>query len=542
MVTAKERRWAIWFAIALLAITTIPYLIGFQRQGPDWRFSGFVFGTDDGNSYIAKMLRGASGDWLFRTPYTSDPQVGFLVFLPYILLGKLSAPPGQHDQLVVLFHIFRWVAALLMVLATYDFAALFLTDVRMRRWATALAVAGGGLGWLSAVGLSSLWGSRIPLEFYSPETFGFLSFYGLPHLALGRALLLWGLAGYLRAKTIRQAVRPGLCWLLLGFMQPLTIVTGWVVIAVHQGYLLVRSFIGWKESREQTTEEATDATQPVQVTSWWDQARRALVIGLISCPMVLYTAFSFLTDPYLQGWGKQNIILSPPLGDYLLAFGIFLPLAAFGAGKLFQRNAMWASLLIGWVLVFPFLAYIPYNLQRRLPEGVWVALVVLSTSGVWFFRDRWKRIIFYLLPLSFAPALFLILGGGLAAWTPLPPVFQPVTDVDAYQFMKANAPKDAAVLAAFQTSNELPAWAPVRVITGHGPESVRAEEITPRIRQFFQASERDEERLAFLQELGIRYVFYGPQERRLGSRDPGLSPFLKPVFENGGTRVYEVIP
>jgi hypothetical protein len=91
MVKPQEKRWVLIFAIIVMGITSIPYLYGFFRQGSDWYFTGFVFGVEDGNSYIAKMLSGSFGDWLFKTPYTNFQQVGFLAFLPYILLGKISS-------------------------------------------------------------------------------------------------------------------------------------------------------------------------------------------------------------------------------------------------------------------------------------------------------------------------------------------------------------------------------------------------------------------------------------------------------------------
>jgi len=81
-----------------MGVTMLPYLLGYASQGDAWRFTGFVFGVEDGNSYIAKMLSGSAGAWLFRTPYTPEAQRGVLAFLPYILLGKLASPPGLHEQ------------------------------------------------------------------------------------------------------------------------------------------------------------------------------------------------------------------------------------------------------------------------------------------------------------------------------------------------------------------------------------------------------------------------------------------------------------
>jgi hypothetical protein len=123
--THIERRWVWIYAVLVMLVTAIPYFLGYASQGEGWRFSGFVFGVEDGNSYIAKMLSGAAGNWLFRTPYTTEPQRGVLAFLPYLLLGKLASHPALHEQLVALFHLFRILAGMLEILATYQFLAFF---------------------------------------------------------------------------------------------------------------------------------------------------------------------------------------------------------------------------------------------------------------------------------------------------------------------------------------------------------------------------------------------------------------------------------
>ena len=199
MIDKEDRRWLIITSLVFLVITSLPYLLGYFRQGDDWRFTGFVFGVEDGNSYIAKMLSGAYGSWLFRSPYTSMPQSGVLAFLPYILTGKLASNPEIHDQLVVLFQIFRILAGALLAFAVFQFAELFLPDRKSRRLATAIILFGGGLGWLGWLSFPSAWTGRLPLEVYSPEAFGFLAFLGLPHLSAARAFLLLGFTAFLRS-------------------------------------------------------------------------------------------------------------------------------------------------------------------------------------------------------------------------------------------------------------------------------------------------------------------------------------------------------
>ena len=203
--TNAERRWVFYFAVLVLLLTLLPYLIGFAVQGPDYRFTGFLIGVEDGNSYIAKMLAGSDGAWLFRTPYTPSPQQGVVMFLPYLLLGKLASSPGLHLQLVALYHLFRLAAGFLMIQASYDFLAFFVQDIRLRRFGLALVILGGGLGWILVLIGKDWWLGSLPLDFYSPETFGFLGLFGVPHLALARALLLWALLAY-RAYGIAETI------------------------------------------------------------------------------------------------------------------------------------------------------------------------------------------------------------------------------------------------------------------------------------------------------------------------------------------------
>lgn len=553
----EERCWTLGFAALVMAATCLPYLAGYARAGDDWMFSGFVFGVEDGNSYIAKMASGAAGAWLFRTPYTIAPQRGVLAFLPYLLLGKLAAPPAQHVQLVVLFHLFRLGAGVLAILATDDFLAFFLRDGRPRRWALALATLGGGLGWILVLAGQGSWLGSLPLEFYSPETFGFLGLYGLPHLALARATLLWGLLAYLRAARAarrapgqglrwRAAVKIGLLWLLVALSQPLSAVVFGVVIGL---YLLAAGV--WNAARTLWARKAP----PGGVRSWrgnWLRGwigclRLASASALIPAPFILYNFLTFQLDPFLRAWTGQNRILSPHPLHYLLAYGLLLPFAANGARRLMRRP--WeGAVLVAWVLALPALAYLPFNLQRRLPEGTWVALVVLAAAGSKRSRGLGdRRPAAPALPLAavqalaFPSTLLLLAGGVLAAWRPAQPVFRPAQEVAAFQSLQEQADPGEAVLSAYETGNALPAWAPLRVVIGHGPESAGLAGLQPRVADFYRAGTSNSERLAFLRAVDAAYVFWGPAERALGDWDPGQADYLAPLDLPGPYQVYRAI-
>ena len=543
MVGRGERKWIWGFGLLLMLLTSLPYLIGYAVQGEDWVFTGFVFGVEDGNSYLAKMLAGSTGDWLFRTPYSAFPQRGVPALFAYLLLGKLTAAPAQQVQMVALFHLFRFVAGLLMCFASYDFIALFVKRLDLRRWGTALAVAGGGLGWLLLLtGWGDSW-SDMPLEIYSPETFGFLMVFGLPHLALGRAALLWGLVAYLRTTPTavdrsapgwywsRQGALVGLWWLLLSFMQPMSVVIAWAVVGVHVGLLAA---LLWWQGRQMP---AADWGQ------WWSWLRRAVTAGIVSAPLVLYTVVAFASDPFAQAWTAQNILPSPAVFQYLLAYGVLLPFVWFGARRLLAADQWRGVLLVGWLVILPILVYAPVSVQRRLAEGSWPVILAMAGVGLADLSQRrslWRWARPWLFVVLFPMTVFLLLGGVLAAARPAEPLFRPTAEVAFFEQVRAVVAEDALILTSYETGNALPVWVPARVLIGHGPESIGLEELQPRVAAFYTASTPDAERQALLTEFEIEYVYFGLHEAALGDWQPDQSDYLTLVLQQAEYTLYRV--
>ncbi len=519
--TREERRWCLIFGLGVALATTLPYLWAFYRQGDAWRFSGFLFGVEDGNSYLAKMLQGSYGAWLFRTAYTTAPQKGILAFLPYLLLGKLTAGPALHEQLIALYHGARFLAIPWAVWATYSFSSRFLSTVGWRRWATVLATVGGGLGWiLVALGKGAALGG-LPLEFYSPESFGFLAYLGLPHLVAGRALLLSGLGWYLDAcKKARSPLWAGGSFLLLGFFQPLAVVSAWVVMLAHSGLAIASARgIGREAAR--------------------DTLRAGAGAAAASSPVVIYYAWVSFADPFVRAWNAQNIIRSPQPFHYLLAYGLMAAFAVLGVLRL-KHGETW-RLPTGWLLALPLLAYAPMNLQRRLPDGVWVAIVVLAAAGLETFRSRPARRMGLVVAAVTVPSCLILLAGAFrTADAPSAPAFIPSASAEAYEAVLSLAHPGDVVMASFETGNVLPAWAPVRVPMGHGPESVGLVQARTDVETFYAKGTSDSARQSLLAKYQIRFVLQGPSERALGAWDATSASYLTPVFASSGIRIFSV--
>jgi hypothetical protein len=530
-ISRREWRFVWLFALVLVVLTTLPYLLAVSSQGDGWRFSGFLFGVEDGYSYLGKMRLGARGLWDFYLFYTPEQHAAApLIFLPYMLPGQIvgllvdADSPALMPALALTFHILRIVFDVLLVLVLYRFIAAFVRPPAVRRAALMLATLGGGLGWLLALS-----GSGNPPEFYIPEAFSFLIMLGLPHLALARAALLGGLLLLFRAyegdRTTRHVLLAAGCWWLVGLAVPFYLGIVYMILGVW-GLAL------WAIQRR----------FPLRL------ARVAIPAALLMLPLFVYYAVVFSTNAAFALWSAQNRLPAPPPVDYLLAYGVVGLPALFGLRVALARARHDArfALLVGWVPAGLLLVYLPLNVQRRLGEAVFVPLVILAVLGVWTLARGWalrwrnrsavRRFWRYALPLlvlaSFSSAI-LWLGSLSAAGQARLPLFRPVAEVAAFDWLNANAPADAVVLTSVSSGNALPAFTNLRPVMGHGPETLDWPTKTEQVQRFFGGEMDAAERAALIARYNVAYILSEGDDA-----NPPWADGLALVYEGNGYRVY----
>ncbi|MCL4237315.1 MAG: hypothetical protein KJ047_03610 [Anaerolineae bacterium] len=560
---AEWRRVAL-FAVAVMLVTAIPYIIGALAAGAGWTFGGFVFGADDGYSYLAKMRLGARGDWLFTLRYTHEPHGGALLLLHYLLLGKLAAlfvsphSASLPAALIIAFHAARIACGFALILVTYRFIAVFLRGPATRMLALVLIALGGGLGWPLALAGRGDWLGSLPVDFYVPEGYSFLILFGLPHLALARAALLGGLLLLLRASAPpsptlppqggkgeslqehsprlregrgwgmggaagpRWALGAGLCWVVVGLCVPF-------YLAVIYAVLGAWGLAAWGRTRRFP----------------WALFWPATVAALVTLPPLASSAAAFLGSDVLGTWSAQNRLPSPHPLHYVLGYVALAIPAALGWRWAWRRGGLPHLLLTAWVIAAPVLAYLPVNVQRRLLEGAIVPLGILAAAGLRlaFPRKRaYRRARAALLALTLPAAVLLWLGATFTVLTPERPLFQPDAELRAMDALNRVAPRDAVVLSLKETGNVLPAWTDLKAYVGHGPETVDAERKEAIAQQFFAgaldvAAQRD--LLAV-----VDYVFVGQLEMAgAGDALPAWAdalPLALPPEQTAPVRIYEV--
>jgi hypothetical protein len=546
LISSREYRFVLLVGVVALAVTTIPYSIGAALAAEGRVFGGFVYALQDCYSYLAKMRQGAEGAWLFHIAYTPESHVGTLFFPFHLVLGKIAALlPGDDltAHMVWVYHAARWVFGLGLLLTVYRFLAAFTERVVVRRVAWLMVAFGGGLGWLIVACGESDWLGFTPLDFILPEGFTFLVLYAFPHIALARTLLLWGLLFLLRAwipdgirntkhvLRVAYSVLAGSSWLLMGLIVPFYVPVAWAVTGAAWLVLCVR-----------------------RRRVMWREARVAGIPALISVPVVVYSLWVFSSDPVYAIWSAQNLILSPHPLHYLAAYGLPLVLAAFAARDAWRsEKPVWLAL--AWVGVVPFLVYLPFNLQRRLVEGVQVPLSLLAAWGLVKISSlqspvpggkrqetrgrRWLIVSVVLVALSLTNVM-LVAGNVLTLRQHPAPVYRDGGEIAALDWLAERSEPDDVILSSYETGNYLPARVRARVFVGHGPETVHFAEKMTLMRRFFDVATADAWRQDLLGEYGIDYVFWGLAERRVGDFDPKAAAYLCRIYEANGYAVFKV--
>ena len=202
-----------------------------------------------------------------------------------------------------------------------------------------------------------------------------------------------------------------------------------------------------------------------------------------------------------------------------------------------------AWLALAWVAVVPLLVYLPFNLQRRLVEGVQIPLSLLAALGVAKISNlnlNLNLITAITLTVLSSTNVMLVAGNCLALRARPAPIYRDAGEVAALNWLDGQVEPDDVVLTAYETGNYLPARMGARAFIGHGSESVRAGEKKALVSHFFDVTTDDAWRRQLLARYGVDYIFWGPAERALGTFNPHEATYLRRVYKAGGYTVFGV--
>lgn len=523
----SEWRWVFNASALLIVIITLPFIVAYGATPPGSQFMGMLNNPIDGATYLADMQQGYSGAWLFHLPYTPEPHRGVFLFTFFLAMGHLARL--LNLPLTLVFHAARLVSSLLMFVTIYQLVADFTANITQRRITWGMAIVGGGLGWLALL-LGKV--NPVPPDILAQaEAFPIQAAYTNAHFPLAIAIAAWMGHALYTVALVETDRWPRLDYLTMSLAVGTLIlisIAPYGLIPLGIGYAAVLVVL-WRRRR----------AFPRREMAW---ANLVLIFGI---PLAAYNGWAISeANPEFHGWMQQNVTLSPPVWDYLIAFGLLLLLAAIGVGK--SRHVLETKdvFLLTWIVSAFLLAYAPLGVQRRFLTGINAPLAIYAGVGLW--RVVIPSVAERLRPLVLAAVLLLgSLSTILAIAIPLIGVrdtgqgfyfYVTSAEIETLNWLQANA-KPADVVLASPEFSLFVSTRGVRIVYGHEHLTPRAGERLREVEEFYKGVNCDVTTVE-----GVTLVVVGRREQNLAGESKMCSPGARRVFisSDGAVSIYAI--
>ncbi|HEX5414455.1 MAG TPA: hypothetical protein VFZ25_02240 [Chloroflexota bacterium] len=536
----SDLKFLIVVGVALIVISSLPYLYGYLFSPPGKQFMGLDYTVYDYAQYVSWARESESA---ILVPNKLTPELNSPAFfnLLWWLVGRTDRyfhlTFFQTNQLLRLLStgLFLWV--------TYQFCSLSFADRQRRRFAFVLACLASGFGW-ALVGLKQFTGTLLnPTVVYNSPGNTFFGVMEVPHQIISAALLvgifLLTVRSYRRDRASLLALA-GLLGLILGLEHTYDLVTAYAVVGAFTVLATLRDGIRarWLGG------VASFYLISVPAALFW--IHLTLSSAVWREVLAQYRNLGVFTPDPVQ----LVLLLGPTFILAILTFRGFVPLVGLRVDELFLNV---------WFLVVLFLIYLPVNFQIMMLNGFQVALAILATRGLFdhvlpWLQDRlvtarWpvvtRQRLGFLVPALFL-ALVLPTTLYLLSWRVLVlsrheyPNYLDRGDVAALNWLDGNAGQSEVVLSSMPIGIYVPGLTGAHAVIAHGADTLDFARKRAMVAQFYNSDTSDSARRQILRELRVRYVFDGPAERQLGTFDPREASYLQLVFSAANTQVYRV--
>jgi hypothetical protein len=549
-ISRHEWRWLALLAFVLIALAQGPPTVE-RTWGPADRVHvGTYWYHTDFSAYLAAMHEGArTSSWLIRNPVSAEEHQPALMFPMYVAIGKLASAVGL--PVLMLYAVVENATRILLSAALYVFVAVFVGGVADRRRAYCLAVFASGLSLFLVPLLGDL---GVPTARGHPSvqvvTFGL--FLAAPHLGLGLAASLMAMV---LAPPASRGSRWALAWLaadvvILSLVHPFNLPTVVVTVGV---YALVRS---WRARR---------------IDGW--SVAACVVSGMAGAPLLIYNFLTFTFDPFWsKTHGEANVIPSPRPWELPLDYGLILLLALLALVQLWQGRvsgddladaqngpgrARDLSLLLAWLGTGFVFMYLPVAYQHRFAFGLQPAMCVLAALG-WpnahaAIRGSASRLAPRTAPLIATLVLAVptfslptvVYGGLLVSAVSNQPIRLYTVDRDTYdlgEWITANSGPEDVLLGSVNTGEVLSGMVPGRVVVGRKAGTIAYPEKEAAMRAMYRGELAERAIRNLLRENRVSFLIVGPEERLIGTSDPGAQLGLSVAKRVGTAITYRVTP
>jgi len=480
----------IWLALAIL--TTLPYVMAWQRPPSGMRFIGAIYYPDDFYQYLSFAEQAGRGEYLFSNKFDWRPFDPMLVNLEWWAAGLLGRWLGAP---LAGFHVLRLGALAALLLGSIGLLKLARRTPGECLWGVLLVATGGGLGWLRlALGTPGWHVPDILTGLYAWHQTLFNA-----HFVVGTALLVWTLLLYLRW---RQAQRGRWAWVL----------SAWLV-ALSRPYDLIALLI---------------TLLGVELWQWRSAGQRQALARMLElawlAPMFVYYAVVVGAHPSFRGWSTQPGDISPPLAEYAFALGPGIALVlAFARLRVDPEPSAVRTALLCWCLGLLMLLGLwsaPMAKQCATSLGtallLWAAVVTPGRVLPWA-------------ALALSPTSLFLLW---RAWHPFPSSFAPADYFAAVEFLRSRCESHEVVLAPTDLSLLIAGLTPCHVVVGHRLLTPSFSSEVALANRFYDHATPAEWRLSYLHNRRFAYAILASGRGDWLGNAPGFERALaRPLLE-----------
>jgi hypothetical protein len=541
-VTQKDAFWpamrlGLAGALAVLAMASVPYLVGYLRAPEGRVYTGLLFDVPDHAQYWSWVTSSRQGLFI---PNTMTPEPNDATFLnPAMwMLAQVQALFGLSFAAL-----FQWwrLAAAVVVGPALAVAALRLSrsdaQARVAFW---IALAGGGFGWLLVIAKYAL---RLPdapfpeaIYIVEPNTwFGLLAY---PYLPLAQGFMLIALVGAFRVHTAPSAAAWVACAagaLGVALLHAYDLVVVYAVVGAFWIVELVRSrAIPWR-------------------FSW-------AIVLILACSAPLAGYYQYLTssDPLWRSILGQYVNAGvwtpvPPLLVILLGAPLLMAAVRLRGLSWDHAGTRFAA---SWALIGVVIIYVPTVFQVKLLAALQVPLAILAADlwctrlGPWL--ESWSARRGGRAAAAWVPALVLALlvlptNMYLLVWRlielrrPASELYVTTDESAALDALaEATGPGDVA-LAVESVGRWVPNQGRTRAYLAHWAMTNKYLDRRRLVDRFFSAEADDAWRAELLAADGVTYVVWTARGRDAGlTFSPADSPLFEPVYLAPTAGVFKV--
>ena len=520
----------------------------------------------DFNFYLSRIREGQERRWLVSEKYYHKEHLPSLFQILYLYMGKLGGLFGLDPTTI--YHGARIIFGLVLLISILTILGnlwdkkktilIFLLVATGGSWPILVKVTEGisVLGYRCATYMG-WWSSQDSLQRITY----------IPHVLVGQILLLWFIKCHSEELATKNPVGIKTAWLRMTALGILGVISG---IIFPPALIILYAWFGVESILEFLLEKKW---LNGQMAKWLKNVIvPRVVFFLLSVWALIYAQVMFQVLPWstLATFDIRHR-MPLPLKDYILSLGpVFVLGVLGGVGALWKKEKKMYP-FVSWIVANFLLIFLFWNVPTQsplrftqsaiyIPSGIlagyfFIKLISLARRYLGNLRHLGYLGIGALYCTTIAVGLFVMVS--MVGWltdqvvskrtgTFLYPtgavLIYPTKDfMSGIYFLKDQTNQKSVVLSAETAGNFIPAYAGNYVYYGHAntPDDDEKKKI---IEKFFSGKMSQEEAGKFLKSDGIRYVYFGPQEREFASNKDltEFYPFLKEMYSNKNVILYRI--